>query len=63
VTVKKVKVVIYVEGGAVQEVYGTSNDVDVSLVDFDVLEEQGKDSSQRDKILKKATKGLVPVPY
>ncbi len=57
---EKVKVVIYVEGGNVQAVYG--RDVDVQVIDFDNLKAEGFGPAARENILVEA-RGDLPQQY
>lgn len=50
----KTNIVIFVQGGVVQEVRSTSKDIEVDLVDFDNLEAEGKGRDERIKIGDKA---------
>jgi hypothetical protein len=57
---RKMRVVILVEGGAVQGVYA-SDSVELEIVDMDDLKEEGKGYAARERILKKAIEGMKEV--
>jgi len=59
----RTRVVVFVDGGNVQEVYSNDLGIDVEIVDFDNLEAEGKWSDERHEILDRATEGLDPVPF
>jgi len=52
------KIVVFVEGGNVQSIYST-RPVEVEVVDFDNLKEQGLDSEARNAELDRATAGMT----
>jgi hypothetical protein len=54
----KSRVVIYVEGGVVQDVWANIPNVSVELIDADNIEDEGFDLEH---FVKVATKGLKPV--
>lgn len=59
----KIKVVVVVKGGAVQEVLSDDpGAVDVTVFDEDNLEEE-MDSTEREKEYGELTKGLTPIPF
>lgn len=55
------KIVICVEGGNVQGVYSTDDNIAVELVDFDNLEAEGQNWVERYRVLDEATIGLHAV--
>jgi len=52
------QVVVYVDGGNVQEIYSNDANVEAVIIDYDDLRAEDKDSEERDKILKDATNGM-----
>ena len=57
---KKQKIVVFISGGLVQEVYSDNKELDVVIVDGDTLEERGLSSS---KVLDLKAKGLKEVEF
>lgn len=55
------RVVIIVEGGAIQGVYSGDPAIEVIIADHDEYKEQGLDWKERSKAQDKATKGLKPL--
>ena len=63
----KIKVVIHIEGGMVQNVYAPKESpLDITVVDVDARGEGGEAEDEDydgDADVEKETKGLVPFPY
>jgi hypothetical protein len=59
----KIKVVVFVDGGTVQEIYASMPDseIDIELVDGDNLEAEGKSDAEIEAILSEATEFLYPI--
>ncbi len=59
----KIKVVLYVDGGAVQSVFASlpDSEIAVEVVDADDLEAEGKSNAEIDELLIEATTFLYPI--
>jgi hypothetical protein len=57
---EKTKIVIHVEGGNIQSVHTNHiDDIEIQIVDYDNLEAEGKDASERLEIFCRAVSGLT----
>jgi hypothetical protein len=59
----KIKVVVFVDGGNVQEVYASlpDSEIGIEVIDGDNLEAEGKSNAEIKAILSEATDLLYPI--